>query len=117
MERWRAVWSGKFKKAGRTWFFWMRQPVMSPNGKTFALVSDAPDPTKSDVILQFWTPATDKSSIPDVTEIPPLGHQDPAWRPDGKMLFYVRTGVRVQGALIIYRLTTKKTSPVTGQAT
>lgn len=109
--------TGKFKKAGRTWFFWMRQPVMSPNGKTFALVSDAPDPTKSDVILQFWTPATDKSSIPDVTEIPPLGHQDPAWRPDGKMLFYVRNGREgAKGAPVIYRwdLAKKASSPVTG---
>ena len=37
---------GKFKKNGKTWFYWMREPVMSPNGKTFALVSDAPDPTQ-----------------------------------------------------------------------
>ncbi len=109
--------SGKFKKNGRTWFYWMRQPVMSPNGKTFALVSDAPDPTKSDVILQFWNPATDKSNIPDVTEVPPLGHQDPVWRKDGKMLFYVRNGREgAKGAPIIYRwdLAKKTSSPVTG---
>ena len=109
--------TGKFKKDGKTWFFWMRQPVMAPNGKTFALVSDSPDPTKSDVVLQFWTPATDKSSTPDVTEIPPLGHQDPAWRPDGKMLFYVRNGREgPKGAPIIYRwdLVKKTSSAVTG---
>ncbi len=109
--------TGKFKKSGKTWFFWMRQPVMSPNGKTFALVSDSPDPTRSDVILQFWTPTTDKSSIPDVTEIPPLGHQDPAWRPDGKVLFYVRNGREgPKGAPIIYRwdLAKKMSSAVTG---
>lgn len=109
--------TGMFKKNGRTWFYWMRQPMMSPNGKTFALVSDSPDPTKSDVILQFWTPVGNKSSIPDVTEIPPLGHQDPAWRPDGKMLFYVRNGREgAKGAPIIYRwdLVKKVSAAVTG---
>ena len=109
--------TGKFKKKGDTWFYWMRQPVLSPNGKTFALVSDGPDPTKSDVVLQFWDQTTKKSSYPDVTEIPPLGHQDPAWRPDGKQLFYVRNGREgAKGAPIIYRWdVVKKTStPVTG---
>ena len=55
--------------------------------------------------------------MPDVTEIPPLGHQDPAWRPDGKQLFYVRNGREgAKGAPIIYRWdVAKKTSPaVTG---
>jgi len=109
--------TGTFTKNGKTWFFWMRQPVMSPNGKTFALVSDAPDPTKSDVNLQFWTPSTNRSSIPAVTEIAPLGHQDPAWRPDGKMLYYVRNGRDgAKGTPVIFRwdLTRKVSSPVTG---
>jgi dipeptidyl aminopeptidase/acylaminoacyl peptidase len=109
--------TGRFKKGGRSWFYWMRQPVMSPNGNVFALVSDAPDPTKSDVILQFWNPVTNKSSIPKATEVAPLGHQDPAWRPDGKMLFYVRNGREgAKGAPVIYRwdLVKKASSPVTG---
>ena len=90
---------------------------MSPNGKTFALVSDGPDPTKSNVVLQFWDSVTEKTSRPDVTEIPPLGHQDPAWRPDGKMLFYVRNGREgAKGAPIIYRwdVAKKTSSAVTG---
>jgi len=109
--------TGKFKKNGKTWFYWMRQPVMSPDGKTFALVSDGPDPTKSDVILQFWDPVKNKTTIPKVSEVPPLGHQDPAWRPDGKMLYYVRNGREgAKGAPIIYRWdVVKKTSAaVTG---
>jgi hypothetical protein len=109
--------TGRFKKGGKTWFFWMRQPVMSPDGRTFALVSDAPDPTKSDVILQFWDVTSDKSSIPGVSEVAPLGHQDPAWRPDGTMLFYVRNGREgAKGAPIIYRwdLVKKTSTPVTG---
>jgi Periplasmic component of the Tol biopolymer transport system len=109
--------TGAFRKKGLTWFYWMRQPVMSPNGKTFALVSDGPDPTKSDVILQFWDPAKNKTTIPPVSEVPPLGHQDPAWRPDGNMLFYVRNDRDgAKGTPVIYRWDViKKTSaPVTG---
>ncbi len=109
--------TGKFKKRGNTWFYWMRQPVLSPNGRTFALVSDGPDPTRANVVLQFWDSETKKTTVPDVTEIPPLGHQDPTWRPDGKMLFYVRNGREgAKGAPIIYRWdVAKKTSgAVTG---
>ena len=32
------------RTAGRSWFFWMRQPVLSPDGHTIAVVSDGPDP-------------------------------------------------------------------------
>ena len=32
----------------------MRQPVLSPDGKTIALVTDAPDPDESNVVLQFY---------------------------------------------------------------
>ena len=83
----------------------MRQPVLSPNGKTFAARLRRPGSRpKSNVVLQFWDLATKKTTVPDVTEIPPLGHQDPAWRPDGKMLFYVRNGREgAKGAPIIYR--------------
>ena len=28
----------------RTWSYWIRQPVLSPDGKTLAMVSDRPDP-------------------------------------------------------------------------
>ena len=55
--------------------------------------------------------------MPDVTEIPPLGHQDPVWRPDGKQLFYVRNGREgAKGAPIIYRwdVAKKTSSAVTG---
>ena len=77
---------------GRDWFYWIRQPVLGPDGKTLAVVSDGPDPTKSDVVLQFYDLSKKKRTIPAVSEVTPLGHQDPAWRPDGKVLLYVRNG-------------------------
>ena len=57
-----------------------------------AMVSDRPDPSQSDVVLQFYDLITKKSTVPTLAETPPLGHQDPTWRPDGKVLLYVRNG-------------------------
>jgi Tol biopolymer transport system component len=109
--------NGKIKKGSREWFFWLRQPVVSPDGKTLALVSDGPDPTKSDVVLQFYDLAKKKATKPDVSEVEPLGHQDPAWRPDGTYLTYVRNGRDgAKGAPVIFRLDDRsgRSAPLTG---
>ena len=64
---------------------------------------------KSDVVLQLYDLATKKSTVPKVAETPPLGHQDPAWRPDGKVLLYVRNNRNgARGAPVIYRLDVAK---------
>ncbi len=98
------VLSGAVRKNGDQWFSWIRQPVLSPDGRTLAMVSDRPDPTKSDVVLQLYDINSKKSSVPDVSEIAPLGHQDPAWRPDGLALLYVRNGRSgARGAPAIFR--------------
>ena len=86
------VLSGKVSLNGRTWHSWIREPVVSPDGTTLAMVSDRPNPSVSDVVLQFYDLTTKKSTIPKIAETPPLGHQDPTWRPDGKVLLYVRNG-------------------------
>jgi Tol biopolymer transport system component len=86
------VLSGKVTRNGNSWQAWIREPVLSPDGHTLAIVSDRPDPSRSDVVLQFYDTSTNKTSIPALTEDPPLGHQDPEWRADGKVLLYVRNG-------------------------
>jgi Tol biopolymer transport system component len=84
--------TGRYRD-GRYWFFyWMRQPVLSPNGRTIALMSDGPDALRNDVVLQFFDLKTKKLRDPDLAETSPLGHQDPAWRADGRFLLYVRNG-------------------------
>ena len=98
------VLSGKVARGARTWHVWIRQPVLSPDGTTLAMVSDRPDPTKSDVVLQFYDLTTKRSLVPKLTEEAPLGHQDPAWRADGKVLMYVRNGREgVRGSPLIFR--------------
>ena len=98
------VLSGKVTRGGLIWHAWIREPVVSPDGETLAMVSDRPDPSQSDVILQFYDLTTKRSKIPDLPETAPLGHQDPTWRPDGKLLLYVRNGRDgARGAPVIYR--------------
>jgi dipeptidyl aminopeptidase/acylaminoacyl peptidase len=109
--------TGHFTRGRYDWFFWIRQPVLSPDGSRFALVSDGPDPEKSDAVLQFFDPKTKKFTPAGVQQTPPLGHQDPAWRADGKRLLYVRNGRDgARGAPVImrYDVATKKVSPLTG---
>jgi dipeptidyl aminopeptidase/acylaminoacyl peptidase len=93
-----AVKTGLFTDARGTWFSWIRQPVLSPDGRTLAICSDGPDPSNSDVVLQFYDLQTRRSTIPRLPENPPLGHQDPAWSPDGRQLLYVKMAVRAHAA-------------------
>lgn len=98
------VLSGKISQGTRTWHAWIREPVVSPDGTTLAMVSDRPDPMQSDVVLQLYDLTTKKSTIPKLADTPPLGHQDPAWRPDGRVLLFVRNGrAGAKGAPVIYR--------------
>jgi dipeptidyl aminopeptidase/acylaminoacyl peptidase len=109
--------TGRIKRDTRSWFYWIRQPVLSADGKTLAMISDGPDPTNSDVVLQFYDLSTQERTIPNVPEIVPLGHQDPSWRADGKFLLYVRNGRSgSRGAPVVYRwdVAKAKATPLTG---
>ncbi len=111
------VLSGTIHAGTRSWFSWLRQPVLSPDGHTVAMVSDGPDPTRSDVVLQFYDLGTQKRTIPAAPELAPLGHQDPTWRADGKFLLYVRNGRdAARGAPEIFRwdVANKQASQLTG---
>ena len=72
-----------------TWFWFILDPAVSPDGTRLAVVSDGPDPTRSDVVLQFIDVRTKRLTSAGLPENAPLGHQDPAWRPDGTSLLYV----------------------------
>lgn len=99
-----ALLTGRIKRDTRSWFYWIRQPVLSADGRTLAMISDGPDPTERDAVLQFLDLTTEERTVPDVPETAPLGHQDPAWRKDGRYLLYVRNGRSgTRGAPSIYR--------------
>lgn len=100
--------TGFFKKGSRSWSAWMRQPVLSPDGRSIALVTDLPNPDDSNVVLQFFDVATKKLTRAGVKENGVLGHQDPEWRSDGKLLFYTQNGRDgSRGAPVIMRYATK----------
>jgi Tol biopolymer transport system component len=86
------LWNARYLDGRYFFFYWMRQPVLAPSGRTVALLSDGPNALRSDVVLQFFDLKTKKLTNPNLPETSPLGHQDPAWRHDGKFLLYVRNG-------------------------
>jgi Tol biopolymer transport system component len=109
--------SGRYIKSGSAWFYWLRQPAPSPDGKTIAVISDGPNPLQSDIVLQTFTPASKQLKSLGLPESLSLGHQDPAWGPDGRFLYYVRNGRDgTKGAPQIFRYDpkAKKTRALTG---
>lgn len=101
--------TGFVKKGRLEWSAWMRQPVLSPDGKTIALVTDAPEPDDSNVVLQFFDVETKKLRRAGVKETGVLGHQDPEWRPDGRLLLYTQNGRDgSRGAPVIMRYDTRE---------
>jgi Tol biopolymer transport system component len=109
--------NGTFRSGRYLWFYFIRQPVPAPDGKQVAMLTDGPDPTKSDVVMKLFDLATGKLTALNAPQTAPLGHQDPAWRPDGGAIAYVRPGrdgSRGASAIWRYDLGTKKAAAVTG---
>jgi Tol biopolymer transport system component len=101
----------------RKWQGWIQGPVVSPDGRTIAMATDLPDPTTSDVVLKLLTLKSGKITDPKLSQRMPLGHQDPAWRPDGKRLLYVRNdrdGAKGAPRIYSYNPASKKAAAVTG---
>ncbi len=99
------------------WMGFIQGPVVSPDGTTIAMTSDLPDPSKSDVTLKLYSLKSKKISNPGLDQVAPLGHQDPAWRPDGKRLAYVRAdrdGAKGTPRIYVYTPETKKARAITG---
>ena len=111
------IFTGRLKTGSSTWFSWIRQPVVSPDGKTIAVVSDAPASGQSAVVLQLYNTTTKRLTTPNLAQSSKLGHQDPAWRPDGQWILYVkngRNGARGAPQIMRYVVATGKSVALTG---
>ena len=109
--------TGSFAQGTSRWFYWLRQPAPSPDGKTVTVISDGPNPTQSDIVVNQFGIASRKLTSLNLAQSLHLGHQDPAWRADGRYLLYVRNGRELtRGAprIIRYEPATKKTRALTG---
>lgn len=109
--------TGRYESGSEIWFYWLRQPVLSPDGHTLAVVSDGPGPVRSDVVIQFIDLETGEMTKPPLPQVEQLGHQDPAWRPDGRVLLYVRNDrdeARGTPAVMAYDTVTGRVTPLTG---
>ncbi len=103
--------SGPYK-----WNGFIREPVVSPDGRYVAMATDLPDPTRSDVTLKLYNLKNDKIRDLKLQQVAPLGHQDPAWRPDGGRLLYVlndRDGARGTPRIYAWNPDTQTTKAVT----
>ena len=99
------------------WFYFLRDPAVSPDGQLLALVSDGLDPTTSNIVLQTFDIERELLAKVGVPEQAPLGHQNPTWSPDGKYVLYVKNGRQADRGLPTlwrYQVATKKTVPLTG---
>ena len=109
--------TGRIRRNGNTWSYFIREPAISPDGKTAALITDGPDPTRSDIVVKLLDLAGGELSDPALAQSQSLGHQDPAWSPDGKQLLYVRNareGSRGTPAIYRYTVATRKAVALTG---
>ncbi len=108
---------GRIISGQYTWSYFLRQPVVSPDGTRIVVVTDGPDPTKSDVVLKELDVATGKLTSLNAPQISPLGHQDPVFSPDGRYLAFVkndRDGARGAPIVMRYDFTTGKATAITG---
>jgi Tol biopolymer transport system component len=68
-------------------------------------------------VIKLYDLKTNKIKDLGLDQVPPLGHQDPVWKPDGSRLLYVRNdrdGAKGASRLYLYNPANGKTKAVTG---
>lgn len=113
----KGILTGRYEVGSFVWSFFIQQPSISPDGKTAAIITDGPVPTKSDIRLKFVSLATGAITDPKLAELDGLGQQDPDFSPDGKSLIYAknaREGARGAPTIVRYTLASKAIKALTG---
>jgi dipeptidyl aminopeptidase/acylaminoacyl peptidase len=109
--------TGRLRRSGNIWSYFIREPAISPDGTQVAIVSDGPDPTRSEVVVKLLALESLELTDPGLGQTQDLGHQDPAWSPDGRFLLYVRNareGTRGVPAIYRYNIANGRSAAITG---
>lgn len=112
-----ALKSGRIERDGLLYAYWIRQPAVAPDGNTVAVISDAPNPDETTLVLQTYSFEDDRITSLGLPTEGVLGHQDPEWRPDGAYLLYVRNdrqGSRGTPVIMRYNVESGRARPLTG---
>jgi Tol biopolymer transport system component len=106
--------------AGGQYFYGIWQPDLSPNGKTFALVSDSSNPFTDSVALSLLPVGGGQVTRLGVPEAYyygfGLGQNDPQWSPDGSLIAYTyndKSGSYGAPRIALYSIKTKTASFLT----
>lgn len=116
----KAIKSGLLAFPGGTHFFdWYLQPDVSPDGRTLALISNYPDPfdLERGPALAFLSVGGGTPSVPVLPQFNPLGHNDPAWSPNGRLVAFTynqRSGSLGDPRIAIYTVATRRMSFLSG---
>jgi len=100
-----------------TYHVWYLQPTPDPNGGRIAVVSDGPNPTGRDPVIQLMPAAGGRLTSLNLPFTAQLGLADPTWRPDGAAMAYTRyerSGLAPAHRIAIYTVTTKGVTVLTG---
>ena len=109
--------TGRVERGTNSWSYFIREPAISPDGATAAIVTDGPDPTTSEIVVKLLDLAGGVLTNPRLGQTQALGHQDPAWSPDGRFLLYVqnaREGARGMPAIYRYNPQNQRSIAITG---
>lgn len=109
--------TGRVERGTNLWSYFIREPSISPDGRTAAIVTDGPDPTSSGIVVKLLDIAGGILTNPRLGQTQSLGHQDPAWSPDGRFLLYVRNareGARGTPVIYRYNVATERSTALTG---
>lgn len=109
--------TGRVRNGDLMWSFFIREPSISPDGTRAAIVTDGPDPTLSSILLKILDLADGSLTDPGLPESQGLGHQGPAWSPDGRFILFqrnAREGTRGTPAILRYNVANGNSNALTG---
>ena len=97
------------------WSGFMFGPALASDGRIAVATDYRGRDTGNDVVIRIISSDGSAISTPKLPHIAPFGHQDPAWSPDGKAIYYVQNGLSEgisSSRIIRYNIAKKSTTRI-----